>query len=61
MSELVLTLDGNRPWSDEEETTACKVEIKDGMTSSEFLYRLQDMFVVVLEQENARIKESETK
>jgi len=53
MEELVLTLKGSRPWSKEEETTACKIKVKSGMTKEEFIYKLQDMFVVVLENENS--------
>ena len=55
--ELILKLEGKRPWVDEEFTTACKIKLEEGITKEEFLYKLQDMFVAVYEQESAIIEE----
>jgi len=59
MKELILKLEGWRPWSDKEVTTGCRIEIKENMTQEEFNYGLQDMFVAIFEQENACSEEAE--
>ncbi len=59
MKELILTLKGNRPWSEKEETMACRVNIKDGLNREEFIYCLQDAFVAILDQENIMLDKME--